>query len=326
MQLFWKSLLQEILTVITKSSKLFLELLKVLLPVSILVKVLSEIGFVSVLGTWLMPVMNLVGLPGEMGLVWATGLISSPYAGIFAYIAISETVPLTIAQVTVLSAMMLIAHNMIIEVSIGKKIGVSIRYQVLLRVIAAFAFGILLSQFYLRLNLLNGMPLSIWAKEPSSTSLLAWSLSTLKNYLTIYLVMTGLIGLMRVMEKLHLLEKLYTLSEPILNFFGMSKKAAPIAIIGMTLGLAVGGGLIIDEAKSGNLSRKDIFLVLTSMCLMHSVIEDTIIMATIGADLSGILFARLLFSFIIFYVISRSKFIQKVFFNESAVLTESPVP
>ncbi len=325
MQEFVKILIQEILAVITKSSKLFLELLKVLLPVSILVKVLSEIGFVSILGTWLMPVMNLVGLPGEMGLVWATGLISSPYAGIFAYIAISETVPLTIAQVTVLSTMMLIAHNMIIEVSIGKKIGVSIRYQVLLRVLAAFVFGILLSQFYQRLNLLNSLPLSIWAKEPSSTSLFVWITSTLKNYLTIYLVMTGLIGLMRMMEKLHLLEKMYTLSEPILNFFGMSKKAAPIAIIGMTLGLAVGGGLIIDEAKSGNLSRKDIFLVLTSMCLLHSVIEDTIIMATIGADLSGILFARLLFSFIVFYGISRSKFIQKIFFYETPLLTESPV-
>ncbi len=301
---------------LTKASKLFLELLKILVPVSILVKILTEIGFISVLGTWLMPVMNLVGLPGEMGLVWATGLISSPYAGIFAYIAISETVPLSIAQVTVLSSVMLIAHNLIVEVSIGKKIGVSIRYQILLRILAAFAFGILLNQFYQWFHLLEGAPLSIWAQEPSSTSLLVWLVSNIKNYLTIFLVMTSLLGLMRLMEKLHLLEKLYILSEPILNFFGMSKKAAPIAIIGMTLGLAIGGGLIIDEAKSGNLSKKDIFLVLTSMCLLHSVVEDTIIMATIGADLSGILFARLLFSFILFYIISRSKLIERQFLHE----------
>jgi hypothetical protein len=316
MQKYWQLFFHETSSVLIKSSKLFLELLKVLVPVTILVKILSEIGFVTILGKWLMPLMNLVGLPGEMGLVWATGLISSPYAAIFAYIAISETVPISIAQITVLSSMLLIAHNLIIEVSIGKKIGVSVRYQIVLRVLAAFAFGMILNFFYQKFNLLTELPLSIWAKDDSSTSLLAWGLSSIKNYLTIFLVMTGLIGLMRLMEKTHLLEKLYSLSEPILKFFGMSKKAAPIAIIGMTLGLSVGGGLIIDEAKSGNLSKKDIFLVLTSMSLLHSLIEDTLIMTTIGAHLSGILFGRLLFTFVAFYGISRSKFIERLFFAE----------
>jgi hypothetical protein len=43
----------------------------------------------------------------------------------------------------------------------------------------------------------------------------------------------------------------------------MSKNAAPITIIGMALGLAYGGGLIINEARSRLVSKKDAFLSLS---------------------------------------------------------------
>ena len=86
--------------------------------------------------------------------------------------------------------------------------------------------------------------------------------------------------------------------EPGLEFLGMSKKAAPLTIIGTTLGISYGGGIIIDEAQSGKLTKKDAFLSVSLMCLSHSLIEDTILMMTLGASLIGILFGRVLFSFI----------------------------
>jgi hypothetical protein len=302
----------EVNFILSRSIRSFIVLLKILLPVTILVKILDELGFVSLLGVWLSPVMNLVGLPGEMALVWASGLISSPYAAIFAYTEISKSVPINIAQVTVLSTMLLFAHNMIIETTIGKKIGISILYQLVLRLSAAFLLGIILNQIYLRLNLLTNIAPSIWVSEENSTSLVSWIFATLKNFALTFLVMTGLIALLRAMEKLHLLEYLYKMAEPLLNFFGMSKETAPITIIGMTLGISVGGGLIIDEAQNGKLSRKDIFLVFSMICLVHSLIEDTILMITIGADLSGLLLIRLIFSFVLFLFISRLISIQKI--------------
>lgn len=296
----------EINFILSRTIKAYLELLKILIPVTFIVKVLDMLGIVKILGVWLTPVMNLVGLPGEMALVWATGLISSPYAAIFAYTAIAKSVPITIAQITVLSTMLLIAHNLIIEVTIGKKIGINIIYQLVLRIAAAFLLGILLNQVYTHFILLTNMPSSIWATEGNPASLLQWGLSTIQNFAVIFLVMFGLISLLRILDKTHALEHIYTISEPFLRFFGMSKEAAPITIIGMTLGISVGGGLIIDEANNGKLSKKDIFLVFTMMCLMHSLIEDTIVFSTIGADLSGLLVARLIYTFILFTIISRS--------------------
>ena len=307
--LFYK-IINEIKIVLKRSFSIYLELLKLIVPITIVVKILSELGFVEIIGNWIRPVMNLVGLPGEMGLVWATGLVTSPYGTIIAYSEISRNVPLTVAQVTVLSSIVLIAHSLIVEVTIGKKIGVSIIYQIVLRLSCAFLFGFLLNQFYQFFHLYQQPSISIWSSNAHAETLSAWIFSTLENYAMMYLIMTSMLMALHLLEKLHILDWLYTVSEPLLNFFGMSKKAAPIAIIGITLGLSVGGGLIIDETKKGNLTRKDIFLVLSLMCLLHSLFEDTIVLTTIGASLSGIVLGRIIFSLIIFYFISRSKWIQ----------------
>ena len=307
----------ELKIILKRSFSIYLELLKLIVPITLIVKLLSELGFVEIIGSWIMPLMNLVGLPGEMGLVWATGLVTSPYGAVIAYSEISQNVPLTVAQVTVLSAMILIAHNLIVEITIGKKIGVSITFQLILRFASAFLFGFLLNKIYQFLPVYNQPAISIWNSSTGNETIFSWILSTLENYAMMFLIMTSLLTILHLLEKLNLLEWLYTIFEPFLNFFGMSKKAAPITIIGMTLGLSVGGGLIIEETRNGNLTRNDIFLVLSLMCLLHSLFEDTIVMTTIGASLSGILIGRLIFTFVIFYFISRSRWIQHLLVPES---------
>ncbi|MBI9047860.1 MAG: hypothetical protein JEZ00_00455 [Anaerolineaceae bacterium] len=311
------TIFHEIRYIFKRSINIYLELMKLIIPVTIVVKILNEFGLVSIIGKGIMPLMNLVGLPGEMGLVWATGLVTSPYGAIIAYTEIAKSVPLSIGQATVLSGMVLIAHNMIVEITIGKKIGVSIWFQIVLRFLSAFLFGAILNQIYALIPYFQKNAVSIWTKNVENDTLISWGISTLENYMMMFIILIGLISFLRLLEKFHILEWLYNTTEPLLNFFGMSKKAAPIAIIGMTLGLSVGGGLIIDESQNGKLSKKDIFLVLALMCLLHSLFEDTIVMTTIGADLSGILLGRLIFTFAVFYFISHSKWIHKIFLPTS---------
>ena len=69
-----------------------------------------------------------------------------------------------------------------------------------------------------------------------------------------------LIKAMRILKKTSILDKLNNYLKPGLRFLGMSKNAAILPIIGMTLGLAYGGGLIVKEAKSKLISKKDVFL------------------------------------------------------------------
>jgi spore maturation protein SpmB len=110
---------------------------------------------------------------------------------------------------------------------------------------------------------------------------------------------------MKILKKSGIIDRLNNLLEPALKVLGMSKNAAPITMIGMTLGLAYGGGLIIKEAKSGILSKKDAFLSLSLMGLSHSLIEDTLLLLAIGASLSGILLGRVVFSIVIMFILIK---------------------
>jgi hypothetical protein len=85
----------------------------------------------------------------------------------------------------------------------------------------------------------------------------------------------------------------------------MGREAAPLAIIGMTLGISYGGGLLIREVEGGKLSRKDVFIALALMGLCHSVIEDTLVVMVFGAQLSGILWARVIFALVVIFVLAR---------------------
>jgi hypothetical protein len=86
---------------------------------------------------------------------------------------------------------------------------------------------------------------------------------------------------------------------------GIKREALPMSLIGMTLGLAYGGGLLIREAEKGTISGRDIFASFALLGLCHSLIEDTLLIALIGAELHGILWARLAFALIIIALLTR---------------------
>ena len=98
---------------------------------------------------------------------------------------------------------------------------------------------------------------------------------------------------------------------PVLRLLGIGKEAANVAVIGTVLGLTFGAGLLIKEAQSGRLSRRDIFFTIGFLSLCHSVIEDTMLVMLLGADLSGVLWARLVFALLVIGVLARLPSVTK---------------
>ena len=149
----------------------------------------------------------------------------------------------------------------------------------------------------------------VWQPEPLNTSLLGWILNQIKNYLMIYTIVFTLLLLLKILELVGAIDKINKVFEPGLEKLGMSKEAGPLTIIGTTLGISYGGGLIIKEARSGRLPPKDAFLSVSLMGLSHSLIEDTLLMMTLGASLLGILLGRVVLTIIaiscIIWIINR---------------------
>ncbi len=281
--------------------KISFDLFKITIPIIIITKVLNEAGWIDHLGIILMPVMELVGLPGSMGLVWATAMITNLYGGMIIFASLAPEANLTVAQVTVLATMMLVAHTLPIELRIAQKAGPRFRFMISLRVIGALVLGWLLHQFFEITSYLQTPNKALWSPLPQSKDWADWAKGEIQNLFYIFCVILVLLVVMRLLDILNITALLSRILAPILKLLGMSKDAAPITIIGMTMGISYGGSLLIQEAKSGRISKKDVFFSFSLMGLCHSIIEDTLLMTVIGGHASGILWGRIVFSLLVIF-------------------------
>jgi hypothetical protein len=280
-------------------------LFRIIVPIAIGVRLLELVGIIDLLGRLLAPLMALVGLPGSMGLVWATTLVTNLYGGMVVFAGVAPGAGLTVAQVTVLATMMLIAHAIPVEASIAQQAGTRFRTMAALRVAGALVAGILLNLLYLSTSTLQQPNHALWNPPPRDPSWLGWTLGETRNLAYIFLIILTLLILMRLLERFGIIAGLTRLLRPVLTRLGISERAAPLAIVGMTLGLTYGGGLIIQEARAGHLFRHDVFCTLALLGLCHSFIEDTLLMMVIGGHLSGILVGRTLFALLVTFLVAR---------------------
>jgi hypothetical protein len=296
---------KEVNEVLKETGSTYFTLIKILIPISIIVKILSYFGAIEVIGAYLSPTMGLVGLPGEFGLVWATTMVANIYGGLLVFVQLTLTSTYSVAQVTVLGGMMLIAHTLPVEARIAQKAGVRLWFTLTLRILGAFVFGFILNTIFTTFNLFQENSIVIWTTENIDPTFFNLLLNELRYYFIIFLIILGLVTLMKILKNTGAIERLNNLLKPVLEYVGMSKNAAPLTIIGMTLGIAYGGGLIIQETKSKLVSKKDAFLSLSLMNLTHSIIEDTILILSIGATIFGILLGRALFTIVVIVILIK---------------------
>ncbi len=277
-----------------------MEMFKVMIPVIILVKLLQEFGLISYLAWPLKPIMGLVGLPAEMGLVWATAIVNNIYSGLIVFLSLAGDCQVSAAQATVLACMMLVAHGLPLESSIAGKAGARFMFQCFSRLLGAFALGWLLNVIYTSTGTLQEPATILFQADPQTANqpLTTWALDQGMNLLSIFGVILGLLIMMRVLHAIKVVDLMNAILRPILKLIGIGPKASAITVIGLTMGLSYGGGLIINEARSGNIGKEDIFYSLTLMGLCHSLIEDTLLLMLIGGHFSGIFWGRLLFAII----------------------------
>ena len=299
------NILQETKSVLWRSGRISLELYKIMVPIIIVVKILQELGLVVWLARPLAPVMQMVGLPGEMGLVWATALVSNIYGSMIVFVSLAGEHPLSVAQVTVLGVMILVAHGLPVELQIVRKSGPRMGFQALLRIGGALMLGWLLSRIYAWGGWLQETNVLLWQPQPESRDLLVWGLGQVQNLAMVFVIIVALSATMRVFTAIGLTGLCVRLLAPLLRLLGIGSEAGTLTIVGMIMGLAYGGGMIMHEAHSGKVGSKDIFSSLSLMGLSHSVFEDTLLMVVIGGHVSGLLWARIIFTLVVIALLVR---------------------
>lgn len=280
-------------------------LYKIIIPMLILVKILIELDLIKYVAVPLEPLMSLVGLPANMGLVWATAMLAGVWSALLLYLTlISVTGALTVAQVTVLAVLILIAHGLPVEARIAQRSGLSFWGQVAIRIGGAFVCALLFHQIFLHFDILQEISLPSIAPTAEDADLLLWAISEFYRLVAMFWVIFAMLLTLRILDYIKVLNLVRLVLRPVLAFLGLSREASTIVLVGLTLGISYGGGLIISEARSGRVSKRDVFIATSLMSLAHALVEDTFVMVLMGASLTWVLGGRLVFSLLAVFLLS----------------------
>ena len=74
-------------------------------------------------------------------------------------------------------------------------------------------------------------------------------------------------------------------------------------VVGIILGIAYGAGILIKNAATGNMSKKEIILSCLFLSLCHAVFEDTLIFVAVGANGLIILGTRIILAVVVIYIL-----------------------
>ena len=281
-------------------------LFKIMIPAIILIKIADSLGGVELLGQAIGPLMQSLGLSEEMGLVWSATLATNLYSGFVILADMGLEGGMTVAQATVLGMLLLTAHALPVEVAIAKKAGVNVWVILLVRLGGAMLFASILYHLFTYSDWLQTPANNLVHVAPNQNNdLWSWGIAQLQSFALIIVVIAALLILLKVLRILGIERLMAIALTPLLKMLGIGKEATNFAIIGITLGLSFGGGLLINEAKKGHVKARDIFTTIVLLSLLHSLIEDTLLILLIGADFHSIFWGRLLMTLVLVTAVSR---------------------
>ena len=287
----------------TDIKEICIPLYKILIPFVFIIKVLEISGAIEFTAKILEPLMSFVGLTPELGLVFVTAFLINIYAALVLFVNILPGIDVSVAEITILTTMILVAHNLPIECIICKAAGISVIYTASLRLISAFVLGFILKLIYFNFGFLTETFQTFFTVKPPPENNWYWFLDqfiTLVYIFFLVCLMATVLEILKIIGVEKLFEKVFM---PPLRLFGIQKEAMNIIIVGMFIGIQFGGGMLIKEVKKGTIDKQSIFLSVSLLNLLHAMIEDTILMALVGGHISGILIARVIFSLITCYII-----------------------
>ncbi len=289
-------LFQSLLLKSRETLEIYWLLVKITVPISVLTEVLSRLGLVEAIAPAFGPAMHAVGLPPELGLAWLTAMLVGIWGAvplIFTLVPVSE---LTTADVTVFSALVLFAHGLPLEQKIIQKAGPGMVATTTLRILGGFVYALILHHLFQATGWLSAPVAPAWVPGAVTPdwSVYVWGLAeTMLMMLVVLLLLSWSLEVLKITGILGLMMKGI---EPVLRLAGIKGEAGHLTAIGLFLGISYGAGLLIREARSGVIAPRQIFLSCVFMGFAHSIIEDTLLMVSLGADIYSTLIGRVVFA------------------------------
>lgn len=299
-QLHWRERLRLcVKNAIPAAWKTALWILQITIPLSFLVMVMKATGMLPVVARLFQPLFGLVGLPGEAAIVYVTSCLLNIYGAV----AVIGTLGLAGRAVTILAIMCLISHNLVVECAVQKKTGSSAWRMMFLRLGTSFVAGFAFSHL---------LPADLPGQVNSSLHQVvtggfraefgSWLPSIVRLCAKVITIVTALTILERILHEFGVTERLSRVMKYPLLLLGLPSQTGFLWIVANVLGLAYGGGVMVDNVSRGLLSEADADTLNHHTAISHSLLEDTCLFVAIGVSVWWITLPRIFLAGIVVWL------------------------
>ena len=270
--------------------------LKIMLPVSLFVTLLSYFNILPYISSFASPLFTLIGLPGDAALVFVTSI----FTNIYTVIALLSTLDFSVREGVIMAMMCLISHNFVVETIVLQKTGSSAMWMIALRVIGSFVAAIGLNWILPEMSgkIMEETAVTMGFEE----TMWHWFLSSLQLRVKIVLVISGLMILQRLLEEFGILKILSAMLSPLMRLFGLKPEVAFLWLVGNTVGLAYGSAIMMDYAKKGKLMHEEADLLNHHLAISHSQLEDPLLFVIMGLPIGWLILPRVVLAMLVVWV------------------------
>ncbi|PLY07699.1 MAG: nucleoside recognition protein [Arcobacter sp.] len=267
-------------------------ILKLVIPIYIIADILYFYNTLSYVSFLVEPFTSMMGLPAETSLA----IISGIFLNLYAAVAFAAPLELTPHQWSILAVFLGVCHSLVVESVIMKKIGISNIYSYLLRFIAGLFLAYLtyllpsswfdatISEAVFEKTTYDNFQSLIYGSFTSSISL---SIKIIALITILIFIMDFIKTRKFILESQKNVSKSFSLT------------------VGIFLGITYGAGILINEAKSGSISKEDLFYIGTFLMICHAIIEDTLLFVIFGADFTMVIVIRTIGAIVLSYLLLK---------------------
>ena len=287
---------------IMKTTRVSYTCIVITVPVVVIIRILASFGLIELMADAIEPIMGALHLPGEAAFIWAVGMAANLYAALVAFVALGGN--FTVLETTVLTCLLLGAHSIFVEMVFVFKTGCRLIPFTLMRLVMAVFTAYMVGQIMAYFDM--GAELTTVLFVPTTSLDVSWSQWAIETSLQIAIIpviafiVIGIIDLLQYFKLTDSISKgLAFLLSPLKI---KSKDACQLTLVGILLGLAFGGALLVEEAKKGKIPNRDIAIVMMFLCGAHAAIEDNILLALLGGWVLGFVLVRVLICYAIMMI------------------------
>jgi len=251
--------------------KTSLFIVKLIFPLYIIADILFYFNILGKISFIFEPITAVLHLPPES----AVGIAAGMFFNIYAAVALLAPLNLSPYQWTVIGVFLGIAHALLIESAIMKKLGVSLLYSAGLRLITALIGALIVV----------ALPFKFSSKLATTSDIELTKFETFYQMIGTSVTKAAILSFkIVILISIIIFVINFLKSLPLIKRYQERVNTSFSIFIGLFLGITYGAGILVSEAETGNLEKKDIFFVATFLLICHAIIEDPALFMLFGAN------------------------------------------